>query len=43
MSCCVGALIRLEPKAFHVLTYLIQHRDRGEQDELLSNAGLGSL
>ena len=33
---CVGALIRPEPKAFHVLTYLIQHRDRvASRDELL--------
>jgi DNA-binding winged helix-turn-helix (wHTH) protein len=33
---CAGAPIRLEPKAFRVLTYLIQHRGRAvARDELL--------
>jgi DNA-binding winged helix-turn-helix (wHTH) protein len=41
---CVGAPIRLEPKAFHVLTYLIQHRDRvASRDELLEQCWPGEF
>lgn len=36
---CHGELVALEPKAYQVLTYLVQHRDRlVTQDELLAQA-----